>query len=78
MSQAGTLASGSQTSASDMSMTDPYLSYGNNDHQVIADTAPSNAAVKVDKNASTQMVQYSMSSISRDSQYLNVLKVLWY
>ena len=28
MSQAGTLLSGSQTSASGMSMTDPYLSYG--------------------------------------------------
>ena len=49
MSQAGTLTNCSQTSTN--GMTDPYLSYSDNDHRVSVDTAPTNATVKVDKNA---------------------------
>ena len=62
MSQAGTLTNCSQTNAS--GVTDPYLGYGDNDHNIMhhvsVDTAPmaSNGAVKVDKNA-TQTVQYT-------------------
>ena len=63
MSQAGTLAS--QTS-----ITAPYYSYSDNDHQISAESdtttnCPRDAVVKVDKNA-RQMVQYA--SISRDSR----------